>query len=390
MTLLIAYSLRHLLARRVTTCLTLMSLALVTLALLALLMAVDGLERALIDSGSNDNLLLLRKGATTEISSGITRAQALVVGTLPGIARDNAGHPLLASEMVVLINMPKQGATHPSNVVVRGTSPQAAALRPQIRLRNGRLWTPGTTEIVLGAEIATRFLTGGIGEQVVIGKRVWTVVGIMDAQGTAFDSEIWGDVDQLLALYGRDSYSSVTLRLSEPSGRETMETAVAADPRLQLLVKRERDYYREKSVTLATFIRVLGLTFTGIFSLGAVLAGTTALYGAVAARTREIGVLRALGFGPPRILAVFLTEAVAIGLSAGLIAILAGSALQAVTVSTMNFSTFSEVAFRLTLTPRTATIALLFAVAIALAGGLAPAVRAARMRVTAALTAPGR
>lgn len=390
MTLLLAYSVRHLLGRTTTTLLTIISVCFVTVILLALMMTVDGLERALVESGSESNLLLLRKGATTEIASGLYRQQTAVVRTLPGIAREANGEPRLAAEMVVLMNLAKPGSDRPSNVVVRGTSLRALAIRPQVTLHAGRLWKPGTTEIVVGTQVARRFLNGGIGDHLTIGKRRWVVVGIIEAQGTAFESEIWGDADQLMAVYGRDSYSSLTLQLSPDARLADIQAVIDRDPRLLLQVKRERDYYREKSVTLATFIRLLGLTFTAIFSCGAVLGGTMTLYGAVAARTREVGVLRALGFGPRRILSLFLAEAVVIGLVAGGVALAAGVLLQTITLSTMNFSTFSEVAFRLTLTPRSAAIAFAFALAVAFLGGLSPAIRASRMPVTAALGANGR
>ena len=216
MKLLLAYSVRNVWVRSSTTALTIAGLALVSLILLAVLMLGDGLNRALIESGSPDNVLLLRKGATTEIASGIYRDQAHVVRTLAEIAETSAHEPLAIPELVVLISLAKNGADTSANVVVRGTHPAAFMLRPQVRLTAGRAWQQGTTEIVVGAQIAKRFLLGGIGSHLRIGKREWLVVGIAEAQGTAFESEIWGDVDQLMAAYGRDSYSSLTLRSACP------------------------------------------------------------------------------------------------------------------------------------------------------------------------------
>ena len=390
MSLLFAYSVRNVWVRSSTTALTIGGLALVSLILLAVLMLGNGLNRALIESGSPDNVLLLRKGATTEIASGIYRDQAHVARALADIAQTTGGEPLAIPELVVLISLAKSGADTPANVVVRGTRPEAFMLRPQVRLIAGRAWQQGTTEIVIGAQIAKRFLLGGIGSHLRVGKREWLVVGIADAEGTAFESEIWGDVAQLMATYGRDSYSSLTLRLPDPSAFQRIEDAIGSDTRLLLQVKHERDYYREKSVTMATFIRLLGFTFTLIFSVGAILGGTMTMYGAVASRTREIGMLRALGFRPRQILAVFLLESLMLGALAGLLAIAGGTALQFVTLSTMNFSTFSELAFRLTLTPASALITMAFALSISMVGGVPPAIRAARLPVTAALHAPGR
>lgn len=390
MKLLLTYSVRNVWVRSSTTALTIGGLALVSLILLAVLMLGNGLNRALIESGSPDNVLLLRKGATTEIASGIYRDQAHVVRTLAGIVQTSGQEPLAVPELVVLISLTKNGAETPANVVVRGTEPEAFMLRPQVRLVAGRAWQQGTTEIVVGTQIAKRFLLEGIGSQLRIGKREWLVVGITEAQGTAFESEIWGDVNQLMAAYGRDSYSSLTLRLPASSAFQSIEDAIGSDTRLLLQVKHERDYYREKSLTMATFIRLLGFTFTLIFAFGAILGGTMTMYGAVASRTREIGILRALGFLPRQILAVFLFESLMVGAMAGLLAIGGGTALQFVTLSTMNFSTFSELAFRLTLTPASALTTMGFALGISMIGGIPPAIRAARLSVTAALHAPGR
>lgn len=390
MKLLLAYSARNVWVRSSTTALTIAGLALVSLILLAVLMLGNGLNRALVESGSPENVLLLRKGATTEIASGIYRDQAHIVRTLAAVAQTTGGEPLAIPELVVLISLAKSGADTPANVVVRGTQPEAFMLRTQVRLIQGRVWQPGTTEIVIGTQIAKRFLLEGIGSHLRIGKRKWLVVGITEAQGTAFESEIWGDADQLMSTYGRDSYSSLTLRLPALSAFQSIEGAIGSDTRLLLQVKRERDYYQEKSVAMSTFIRLLGLTFTIIFAFGAILGGTMTMYGAVASRTREIGMLRALGFPRRDILAAFLLESLMLGAFAGLLAIGGGTALQFVTLSTMNFSTFSELAFRLTLTPASALITMGFALGISIVGGIPPAIRAARLPVTAALRAPGR
>lgn len=390
MKLLWMYSARNVWVRSGTTTLAMAGLALVSLIFLAVLMLGDGLDRALIESGSSENVLLLRKGATTEIASGIYRDQAHIVSTLAGIAQTAAGQPLMIPELVALVSLAKTGADSPANVVVRGTQPDALLLRQRVTLREGRMWQPGTAEVIVGSQIAKRFLPGGLGTSLKIGKGEWRVVGVLDAQGTAFDSEIWGDVDQLMAAYGRDSYSSLTLRLSHPTAFSQLNEAIGADTRLLLQVKPERDYYREKSLTMATFIRVLGFTFTLIFALGAILGGTMTMYGMVASRTREIGMLRALGFSPYNILTVFVFESLLIGATAGLLAIGGGTALQFVTLSTMNFSTFSELAFGLTLTPDAALTTLAFAMVISMLGGLPPAIQAARLPVTTALQAPGR
>lgn len=390
MKLLLAYSMRNVWIRGLTTAMTVGGLGLVSLIFLAVLMLGNGLNRALIESGSPDNVLLLRKGATTEIASGIYRDQAHVIQTMAGIEQTASGQPLAIPELVVLISLAKTGADTPANVIVRGTQPDTFLLRPQVHLSLGRAWRQGTTEVVIGSQVAKRFLPGGIGSHLRLGKREWLVVGIMDAKGTAFDSEIWGDADQLMATYGRDSYSSLTIRLAGNHAFSLIEQAAGNDTRLLLQVKRERDYYREKSVTMATFIRLLGFTFTFIFSVGAILGGTMTMYGTVASRTKEIGMLRTIGFSPRQILAVFLVESLVLGTAASGFALLGGSALQFVTLSTMNFSTFSELAFRLTLTPASALAAVGFALLISALGGIPPAIRAARIPVATALHGTGR
>lgn len=390
MKLLWTYSARNVWVRSSTTTLAMAGLALVSLILLAVLMLGNGLDRALIESGSPGNVLLLRKGATTEIASGIYRDQVHVVGTISGIARTTAGQPLAIPELVALISLTKSGAASPANVVVRGTQPAALFLRPQVTLTKGRAWKPGTAEIVVGSQIAKRFLPAGLGTSLKIGKGEWRVVGVLDAQGTAFDSEIWGDVDQLMTVYGRDSYSSLTLRASDQAAFQQISETIEADTRLMFQVKHERDYYREKSQTMATFIRILGFTFTIIFAFGAILGGTMTMYGMVASRTREIGMLRALGFPRHKILAVFLFESLLIGATAGAVAIGGGTVLQFVTLSTMNWGTFSEIAFGLTLTPGAGLATMAFAIGISMLGGIPPAIRASRIPVTTALQAPGR
>ncbi|MCP9473533.1 MAG: ABC transporter permease [Nitrospira sp.] len=389
MKLLWAYGVRNVWSRGRTTALTVMGMGLVSFIFLSVLMLGDGLTHALIESGSPDNVLLLRQGATTEIASGLYRNQAHIIRSLPGIASDTDSNPMALAESVVLISLTKTGGETPVNVTVRGTQPMAFTLRPQVRVVEGRPWQPGTAEIVVGSHIAARFLPQGIGSSLRVGKRDWLVVGIMSADGTAFESEIWGDADLLMAAYGRESYSSLTLRLQDETAFEPLSRLIADDPRLMLQVKRERDYYREKSFTLATFIRVLGFTFTTIFSIGALLGGTMTMYGAVAARTREIGTLRALGFVPVHVCFVFLIESLTIGAAAGGLALCGGAALQFVTLSTMNFSTFAEVAFRLILTPPSAAATLGFSLLISLLGGLPPAIRAAHIPTVAALQAPG-
>jgi ABC-type antimicrobial peptide transport system permease subunit len=274
-----------------------------------------------------------------------------------------------------------------SNVTVRGLSPAGIALRPQVRISAGRMFRPGSTEIVAGRSIAERFAGTGLGERLRFGGRDWTVVGTFDAGGSGFDSEIWGDVDQMMQSFRRQAYSSVVARLADPAAFEPLKRRLEADVRLTVDVKRERQFYEEQSAALSSFISILGMTLSVIFSLGAVIGAAITMYGAVANRTGEIGALRALGFRRRAILAAFLAEALLLaalgwGLGLGL-----ASLMQLVHISTMNWQSFSELAFSFTLTPKIVVQSLVFAAVMGLAGGVLPALRAARLKIVDALRA---
>ena len=385
MALILAYSLRNLLARRLTAVLTAGGMALVVFVFAAILMLAEGLERALVDSGSPENAVVLRKGSNSEVQSPVAVAEAAIVESLPGIAAGADGRPLVARELVVLIQLPRRGGEGTSNVTLRGVSERSLRLRPQVRLAAGREPQPGLPEVVVGQGASQRFAGAGLHEELAFANRTWRVVGLLDAGNTAFDSEIWADADLLLQAFRRRSYSSVLLRLEEPGRLEELRGRLEGDPRLSLEVKREIDYYREQSEATATFLRILGTALAAIFSVGAVVGAMITLYAAVAHRTAEIGILRALGFPRGVILAAFLTEAVFLGLAGGLAGMLAAAGLEALTVSTTNFQTFSEVVFRFRMSGPIALEALGFALLMGLAGGLLPALRAARMNLLEAL-----
>ena len=385
MQLLLAYSLRNLWVRRLTTGLTVAGLSLVVFVFMAVLMLAQGLKTALVTTGSEHNAIVLRKGSNTEIASGLYRDQANILATIPHITVADNGRPLIVPELVVLINLRKNMEPQPTTVTLRGTAPEALTLRPAVRFVAGRPWQPGTTEIVVGAQIARRFQHAKLGETLRFGKREWTIVGIIEAGGSAFESEIWGDVAQLMAAYGRESFSTATLRLTDPSALARLRAAVEADPRLSLQVKRERDYYSEKSGAMADFVRFIGLAFTLIFSIGAVLGATITLYGAVSTRTGEIAMLRTIGFRPPHILLAFLVESLLMTAAGWLLGSAGASLLQFMTISTTNWATMSELAFGFSLSPRIAAQGVLFSLAMGLLGGFFPALRASRVNVVAAL-----
>ena len=381
------YIARNLWVRRVTTALTAAGMALVVYVFATVLMMTEGIRATLVATGQPDNVIVLRKGAGAEINSGISRAQADILATLPGIAVDGAGRALVSKEPVVLTNLPKRGSGKPSNVTLRGTSAQALALRPQVRLVEGRMFRPGSSEVVAGRAIANGFQGVAIGSSLRLGGRDWTVVGVFDAGRSGFDSEIWGDAEQLMQAFRRQNWSSVVLKLADVESFEALRKLIEDDPRLTLDAKREERFYAEQSEALANFIRILGTALAVIFSVGAVVGATITMFGAVASRIGEIGTLRALGFRRGAVLAAFLGESLLLALAGGVVGLAAASLMQVVNVSTTNFATFSELAFQFTLTPAIAAQSMVFALAMGFIGGFVPAWRAARLKIVDCLRA---
>lgn len=389
MTVPFSYSLRNLWARKLTTALTAGGMALVVFVYAAVLMLDAGLKRTLVDTGSYDNVVVVRKGSGSEVQSGVERLQAAIVESQPQVALDAQGRRLVSKEAVVLISLNKRGAQggKPSNVVIRGVSEVGLVLRPQIRLVQGRMFWPGADEVIAGRSVAQRFAGAGLGETVRFGGREWRVAGVFDAGNSGFDSEIWGDVDQLMPAFRRPVYSSMLLRLADPAGFDALAKAVEDDPRVKLDVKREVQYYADQSEALSRFIRYLGITLSVIFSIGAVIGAMITMYAAVASRTAEIGTLRALGFRRSAVLAAFLAESLFLSLLGGIAGVALASTMQLYTVSTMNWQSFGELAFSFTLTPGIVAQSLGFALVMGLAGGVLPAARAARMNIVTALRA---
>ncbi|NTV50215.1 MAG: FtsX-like permease family protein [Geobacteraceae bacterium] len=381
----LSYSLRNLLTRRMTTVLTASGMAMVVFVFAATLMLTDGLEKTLVETGSPDNVVVIRKGSQSEVQSGVERLQANIIESQPEVATGSDGRRLLVKELVVLITLPKRGSNKPANVVIRGVSMASRTLRPQVRLVEGRMPRPGSAEIMAGASIARRFQNAGIGGHLRFGMRDWTIVGIFDAGTTGFNSEIWGDVDQLMQAFRRPVYSSVLFRLADSDSFERFKERVENDPRLTLEAKREPRYYLDQSEAMSKFLGILGMTLTVIFSLGAIIGAMITMYASVANRVAEIGTLRALGFQRSSILAAFLSEALLLGLIGGLAGVFCASFMQLITISTMNWQTFSELAFSFELTVATIVKSIGFSLLMGLAGGLVPALRAGQMSIVDAL-----
>ncbi len=383
----LSYVLRNLAARRLTTLLTAGGMALVVYVFATVLMLAAGLRATLVATGQPDNVVVIRRSAQTEVQSGIDRLQAGIVESLPDIATGSRGTRLVSREPVVLINLPKRETGKPSNVTIRGVTEAGIELRPQVRLVEGRMFRPGTAEVVTGRAIAEGFRGAGVGETLRFASRDWTVVGVFDAGRTGFDSEIWGDAEQLLQAFRRGAYSSLIFRLADPGRFDAVKREIETDPRLTLEAKREARFYADQSETLARFISILGTSISVIFSIGAVIGAMITMYASVASRTAEIGTLRALGFSRGSVLAAFLVEALALGLLGGVLGLLAASFMQAITISTTNFQTFAELAFAFTLTPEIVLASLGFSIAMGFVGGFLPAARAARLSIVDALRA---
>ena len=382
-----SYSFRNLWTRRLTTILTASGMALVVFVFAATLMLAEGLKKTLVATGSYDNVVVIRKSSKSEVQSAIDRLQAPIIESQPEVAITEKGEPFSVRELVFLINLPKRASGKPSHVVIRGISSRSLPLRPQVKLMAGRMPRPGSTEVLSGQSIAQRFQGGGIGENLRFGMRTWSVVGIFDAGNTGFSSEIWGDADQLMQAFRRPVYSSVIFKLRDPSEFERFRTRIESNPRLTVEGKREKTYYEEQSEMMAKFLSILGLTLTVVFSLGAVIGAMITMYAAVAQRVTEIGTLRALGFPRGSILVSFVLESLFLSLIGGCAGLFLASFLQLITVSTMNWQTFAELAFSFTLTANIAWKSLAFSLVMGFVGGFLPALRAARMNIVDALRA---
>jgi len=384
----VKYILRSSSSRRLTTLVTMLGVALVVFVFTAVLMMAHGVQQTLRSTGSDDNVTVVRKAAMSEIMSIIDREAAGIVTNMPEVARSADGRPLSSKEVVVIINLGKLGAAGISNVTVRGIEEAALQLRPQVRIVQGRMFEWGAREIIVGAGITKRFVGAQLGEKIKFGGDLWNVVGIFDSEGSGFDSEIWGDIHQIADAFKRSSFSTVTFRLKNPDDLTELAAAFEADNRLQYFVaKRERKFFEEQSEMMAKFIRILGVFVTLIFSTGATIGAMITMYGAVANRTVEIGTLRALGFYRRSILLAFLTESFVLSFAGGLIGLGLASVLQFFTISTLNFGSFSELAFSFALSPSIIASALGFSLLMGLLGGFLPAVRAARLNIIQALRA---
>lgn len=371
------YNLRSVLVRRVSTLMTVLSIALVVAVTIGVMALATGLETALVSSGDPLNILVRRRGADSELSSFVTRDAWQVLRYLPGVATHSNGEPVASADVVVVINLPKRGSDQGANVTIRGLSPMGMVLRPQIRLVEGRMFRAGLREVIVSRRLSERFQHTSLGDRLRFGKGEWTVVGLFDAGQTAFDSEIWTDVNQLASDYNRQFYSSVLLRAVDAAAARDIIARVENERRYNLMAEPETEYFREQT-RAAGPIKAMGMFIAFILGIGACFAAMNTMYAAVTYRTREIATLRVLGFGKGSILLSFIVESVLLALVGGVVGCLLVLPINGVTTGTANWQTFSEIAFAFRVTPRLLLAGMVFATLIGLFGGFFPARQAAR------------
>jgi putative ABC transport system permease protein len=383
----ISYNLRSLRQRPISTLATALGVALVVAVLIGALALAAGFQAAMVQTGSPDNALVMRVAADAEVSSAVSREAAGILRALPDVAAGPDGRPLVSQDMVVITNLDRRGQTGSSNVNVRGIDPAALTLRRDVRVVEGRMFTPGTDEVIVGHRLPRRFAHTELGERLRFNQRDFTVVGHFEAGGSAFESEIWGDNAVLMPVLGREAFQSVTFRMRDPARLPQLERQLEADPRLGVEVRSEQAFYASQSQLLATVIRVAGLLVTLVMAVGAIFGAMNTMFAAVAARTREIGVLLTLGFSPRAVMLSFVLESVLLALLGGAMGCLLALPINGITTSTTNWSSFSEVAFAFRVTPAALTAGMIFAALMGLVGGLLPARRAARQPLAASLRA---
>lgn len=380
-----SYVARNLAARKLTTLLTAAGMALVVFVFACVLMMTEGLRQTMSGTGSYDNVVIIRQGSQTEVQSTISRDQVNIVESLPGLASDAMGNPILSPEALVLVNMPRRDGGGLANIVVRGTSGHGLAMRPQVVLRSGRLFRSGASEVIIGEALTRGRLSLRLGDNIRFGQREWRIVGVFAAGASGFDAEVWSDSEQLMQAFRRQAYSSLVISLRDTASYEAFATALRQQPSLKVDFRRESLFYADQSEKMSGFIDILGKTITIIFSIGAVIGAMITMYSSVANRTREIGTLRALGFQRGNIVSAFLQEALLLGFIAGVIGLGAAAFMQLVEISTTNIQTFSEVIFRLIMTPAIVFQVMAFSLFMGVLGGVLPAFQAARMEIVDAL-----
>lgn len=378
------YNIRSLLVRRVSTAMTAGGIALVVAVFVIVMAMVAGLGSAISDTGSPDNLVVVRKGSTTETSSAVQLDQFDALKFLPHIKRDADGNPLASPELPVQVLMQRSTGTS-DNVVVRGVLPVALQVHQNVQLIEGRMFKPALNEVIVGKALVGRYANTRVGSTMHFGRGTWKVVGIFAAGGSSFESEVWADVHNVQDDTQRGAYyACARLKMLPGTEVDTLIRRIADDPRINLQAQTESDYYKDQSV-VANQLRALGMIVAIIMGIGAVFAAMNTMYAAVSARTTEIGTLRALGFKPGAVLGSFVLESLTLAVAAGALGVILALPINGFSTSFGNFVTFSTMAFAFRVTPAVVLQALLFAAVMGVLGGWLPARQAMKMQVVEAL-----
>ena len=385
MALPLSYNIRNIAVRWRVTLLAVGGIALVVAVLLVLTSMANGFRVALRATGSPENAIVTQRGSASELTSGFSRDNASMIVVDSRVARDAQGRPLASPEIVVVASLPRRADAAEVNVTVRGVSPMAFEVRRGVRIVEGRTFTPGLYELVVGRKAGNRYEGAQVGSTIRLQRRSWEVVGVFESDGSGFESEIWGDVEVMGPAFGRaNGYQSLTLRLADPSTLQAFDDDLQRNPSMQVQVTDELSYYEGQAGQTATVLVGLAVFVGLVMGVGAVFGAMNTMYGLVSTRTREIGTLRALGFSRPAIMTAFIIESAFLAFIAGLI-----GCVLALPVNWMSGATgganFSEVAFAFRISPVWMVIAIVAAVAMGIAGGLFPSFRAARTPITAAL-----
>jgi putative ABC transport system permease protein len=380
------YNLRSMRARWLSAIVAVLGIAGTVGVFCAMLALARGFRATLVSSGSPQNALIRRAGSSAELDGSVALDQVKVIEDAPGIMREN-GQPLVSPEAVVIAGFNLKATGTNANVQVRGVSQETLKVRPNIKIVEGRFFQPGLAELVIGKNVASTYEGLEYGQPINFGGQTWNVVGVFDAGGSAFDSEVWADSRVLNQVYKRPEnlYQSVTVRLASPAAYNQLKDALTADPKLTVEVDRELDYYARQSQVLTTLITVLGGLVAVIMGIGAVIGALNTMYSAVSERSREIATMRAIGFAGSSIAISFVFEALIIALIGGLLGCLFVLPLNGYTTGTMNMQTFSHMAFAFKVTPPLLVAGIFFALLMGLIGGVPPAIRAARRPIALAL-----
>jgi putative ABC transport system permease protein len=382
----VVYNLRSVKARWLSAVVAVFGIAGTVGVFVAMMSLARGFQATLVSSGSSSNAIVLRAGSGSEMSGSVSLDQVRIIEDAPGVARTADG-PLVTPEVVVVAAFPLRSTGTDANVQVRGVSPKALPVRSNVKIVEGRFFQPGLAELVVGRNVSGTYAGLNLGDSVNFGGGTWRVVGVFDAGGSAFDSEVWCDAHVLNQIYHRPDniFQSVTARLTSPDALHQLKDALSADPRMNVDVSSELDYYANQSTVLTQVIQVLGGFIAIIMGIGAVFGALNTMYSAVAERGREIATMRALGFGAGSIIFSFMIEALLIAAAGGALGCLAVLPVNGFTTGTLNFQTFSHLAFAFKITPVLLAAGIGFALIMGLVGGLPPAIRAARRPVASAL-----